>query len=118
RHPHRNDFLLAWRRTLAGREHPAARLSGAPGRDAGGWHPRHSRQSRRRPDVRLPQSADPPLMSLTQTTAVAPLANPGSLRLFWRSFSENRGAAIGLGVIVTLVLLAVFADVLARHSPI
>jgi len=58
-------------------------------------------------------------MSLTQTTAVAPpIAAPGSLRLFWRSFAENRGAVIGLGVMVTLVLLAAFADVIARHSPI
>jgi dipeptide transport system permease protein len=58
-------------------------------------------------------------MSLTQITAVAPpIAAPGSLRLFWRSFSENRGAVIGLGVMVTLVLLAAFADVIAQHSPI
>jgi len=58
-------------------------------------------------------------MSLTQTTAVAPpIAAPGSLRLFWRSFSENRGAVIGLGVMITLVLLAAFADVIALHSPI
>jgi dipeptide transport system permease protein len=58
-------------------------------------------------------------MSLTQTTAVAPpIAAPGSLRVFWRSFSENRGAVIGLGVMVALVLLAAFADVIARHSPI
>ena len=58
-------------------------------------------------------------MSVTQTTAVAPpIAAPGSLRLFWRSFSENRGAVIGLGVMVTLVLLAAFADVIALHSPI
>jgi dipeptide transport system permease protein len=57
-------------------------------------------------------------MSLTQTTAVAAIANPGNLRLFWRSFSENRGAVVGLCVMVTLVLLAVFADVVARHSPI
>ena len=58
-------------------------------------------------------------MSLTQTTAVAPpIAGAGSLRRFWRSFSENRGAVIGLGVMITLVLLAAFADVLAPHSPI
>jgi len=58
-------------------------------------------------------------MSLTQTTAVAPpIAAPGSLRLFWRSFSENRGAVVGLGVMITLVLLAAFADVIALHSPI
>jgi len=58
-------------------------------------------------------------MSLTQTTALAPpIAAPGSLRLFWRSFSENRGAVVGLGVMVALVLLAAFADVIAQHSPI
>jgi dipeptide transport system permease protein len=58
-------------------------------------------------------------MSLTQTTAVVqPLADPGSLRLFWRSFSENRGAVLGLCVMVTLALLAIFADVIAQHSPI
>jgi dipeptide transport system permease protein len=58
-------------------------------------------------------------MSLAQTTAVAPpIAAPGSLRRFWRSFSENRGAVIGLGVMVALVLLAAFADVITQHSPI
>jgi dipeptide transport system permease protein len=43
---------------------------------------------------------------------------PGSLRLFWRSFAENRGAVLGLSVMVILLLLAVFADVVAPHSPI
>jgi len=58
-------------------------------------------------------------MSLTQTTAIAPpIAQPGRARLFWRSFSENRGAVLGLSVMVILVLLASFADVLATHSPI
>ena len=36
RHPDRDDLLLARRRPLAGREHPAARLSGAAGRHAAG----------------------------------------------------------------------------------
>jgi dipeptide transport system permease protein len=58
-------------------------------------------------------------MSLTQTTVVAPpIAEPGRARLFWRSFSENRGAVLGLCVMVALVFLAVFADVIAGHSPI
>jgi dipeptide transport system permease protein len=57
-------------------------------------------------------------MSLTQTTAVVPIAAPGRVRLFWRSFAENRGAVLGLCVMVTLVLLAVCADLIARHSPI
>ena len=48
--------------------------------------------------------------------AAAPM--PGRLRLFWRSFAENRGAVLGLCVMVVLMLLAVFADVVAPHSPI
>jgi dipeptide transport system permease protein len=55
-------------------------------------------------------------MSLAQ--AAAPIAETGRFRLFWRSFAENRGAVLGLGVMCTLVLLALFADVVAQHSPI
>ena len=40
------------------------------------------------------------------------------LREFWHYFSENNGAVAGLGVIVILVLLAIFADVVAPHSPV
>jgi dipeptide transport system permease protein len=40
------------------------------------------------------------------------------LREFWHYFSENNGAVAGLGVIVVLVLLAIFADLVAPHSPI
>lgn len=36
---------------------------------------------------------------------------------FWFYFSENRGAVIGLVVFAALVLIAVFADVIAPHSP-
>jgi dipeptide transport system permease protein len=43
---------------------------------------------------------------------------PGRARLFWRGFSENRGAVVGLAVMVVLVLLAIFADLVAPHSPI
>jgi dipeptide transport system permease protein len=43
---------------------------------------------------------------------------PGRLRLFWRSFAENRGAVLGLFVMLVLILLAVFADIAAPHSPI
>jgi dipeptide transport system permease protein len=45
-------------------------------------------------------------------------APPGRLRSFWRSFRENRGAVVGLFVVVIIVLVAVFANVLAPHSPI
>ncbi len=40
------------------------------------------------------------------------------LREFWHYFSENNGAVAGLAVVVLLVLLAVFADVIAPHSPV
>ena len=39
------------------------------------------------------------------------------LREFWHYFVQNRGAVIGLVVIVLLVLMAVFAPLIAPHSP-
>ncbi len=36
---------------------------------------------------------------------------------FWASFRENRGAVYGLTVLAVIVFLALFADVLAPHSP-
>jgi dipeptide transport system permease protein len=56
-------------------------------------------------------------MSLAQAAA-APIAEPSRIRLFWRSFAENRGAVLGLGVMCVLVTLALFADVIAQHTPI
>jgi dipeptide transport system permease protein len=43
---------------------------------------------------------------------------PGPLFAFWRSFRENRGAVIGLGVVCSVVFIAVFANVIAPYSPI
>lgn len=43
---------------------------------------------------------------------------PGPLVEVWTSFTENRGAVAGLVVIVLIALVAVFADLLAPHSPI
>src|SRR3546814_10474081 len=40
------------------------------------------------------------------------------MREFWHYFSENNGAVAGLVVVCILVLLAVFADLVAPHSPI
>jgi dipeptide transport system permease protein len=39
------------------------------------------------------------------------------LREFWFYFSENRGAVIGLFVFAFLVLIAIFAPIIAPHSP-
>lgn len=44
-------------------------------------------------------------------------APPSPLAELWRDFRRNRGAVIGLAVIVALVLCALFADVIAPYSP-
>lgn len=47
----------------------------------------------------------------------ADTAPPGPIREFWHYFSENRGAVAGLAVIVVVLIAAVFADLIAPHSP-
>ncbi len=44
-------------------------------------------------------------------------APPGPWREFWTSFSANKGAVIGLGVIVVLLVVAVLAPWIAPHAP-
>jgi dipeptide transport system permease protein len=55
-------------------------------------------------------SAAPDAVALEQ-------APPSPLRELWRDFQRNRGAMLGLVVIVALVLCALFADVIAPYSP-
>ncbi|HTN10182.1 MAG TPA: ABC transporter permease subunit [Acetobacteraceae bacterium] len=50
--------------------------------------------------------------------SAASIPQPGRAALFWRSFAENHGAVAGLVVMGILIVLAVFADMLALHSPI
>ena len=45
-------------------------------------------------------------------------AQPGPFLEFWRSFRENRGAVIGLAIVLAICIVAVFAPLLAPHSPI
>jgi dipeptide transport system permease protein len=57
----------------------------------------------------------------TTTAAAAPVATapmPGTLRLFWRSFAENRGAVVGLAITLFLIVVAILAPLIAPHSPI
>src|SRR3954470_10480177 len=54
----------------------------------------------------------------TPVVAAQPSAPLHPLLEFWSQFKENAGAVAGLGVIVVLVLLALFADLVAPHSPI
>jgi dipeptide transport system permease protein len=58
---------------------------------------------------------------MAETTVTQPVSSAQMRRQmlaeFWFYFSENRGAVIGLFVFVALVLIAVFAGVIAPHSP-
>jgi peptide/nickel transport system permease protein len=45
-------------------------------------------------------------------------ARLGRIYVIWRQFSANRLALIGLGLIFALILLAVFANLLATHNPV
>jgi dipeptide transport system permease protein len=47
-----------------------------------------------------------------------PAAQPTPLRELWRHFSANAGAVAGLVIVIAVLLIAVFAGVLAPHSPI
>jgi dipeptide transport system permease protein len=46
------------------------------------------------------------------------LAQPSPLAAFWSAFCENRGAVFGLSVVTTIVLTALFANLIAPYSPI
>lgn len=45
-------------------------------------------------------------------------ARLGRAYMTWRRFSSNRLAVVGLGIILLLILIAIFADLLAPHSPV
>jgi dipeptide transport system permease protein len=51
---------------------------------------------------------------LAVSAAAAP---PGPLRELWHSYSQSRGALLGLALVVLLVVLALSADVVAPHPP-
>ncbi len=55
---------------------------------------------------------------ITLAGPAAPTAPPGPFTAFWRAFGENRGAVVGMVVVVTILLVAVFAGFIAPHNPI
>jgi len=61
------------------------------------------------------ETATVPTTEVVDTTPTE--APPHPIVEFWRYFSTNRGPVIGLVIIVILVLVALFADVLALHPP-
>jgi dipeptide transport system permease protein len=57
---------------------------------------------------------------MSSSANIAPLIAaepPGPLREFWNYFSANRGAVAGLTIVVTVLLLAAFADIIAPYPP-
>ncbi len=56
-------------------------------------------------------------MTHPQSAFGASPAPPGPLREFWTAFSANRGAVVGMAVVVALLLTALFAPLLAPHLP-
>jgi dipeptide transport system permease protein len=55
-----------------------------------------------------------PALAAVADTAGAP---PRPARAFWLAFIENRGAVIGLTIVLMIVLLAIFADLIAPYPP-
>jgi dipeptide transport system permease protein len=45
------------------------------------------------------------------------MAPPSPIAGFWAAFRENKGAVAGLGILCLIVLVAIFADGVAPHSP-
>ncbi len=56
------------------------------------------------------------ILAADETSLV--LAQPSPLAAFWSAFRENRGAMFGLVILAIIVLLAIFANWVAPHSPI
>jgi dipeptide transport system permease protein len=57
-------------------------------------------------------------MAVEVAAGIAPQSRPpSSLAAFWAAFRENRGAVVGLAIFCVIVLLAIFADLVAPHSP-
>jgi len=70
------------------------------------------------PDPNAPLIAGDPVMAPLAPSPAIGAKPPGPFLEFWRSFSANKGALAGLVVIILVALVAIFADVLAPHSPI
>ena len=54
----------------------------------------------------------------SDVTTLPASAPPNALTGFWNAFKENRGAVIGLAVVIFIALVAIFAPFLAPYNPI
>ena len=52
------------------------------------------------------------------TSTDSPIALVSQRRRAWRTFSRNRSAVVGLVMVIAIVLIAVFAPLLAPHNPL
>ncbi|WP_371348984.1 ABC transporter permease subunit [Ancylobacter sp. IITR112] len=69
------------------------------------------------PEHLLPSDSGLSLGAIAVAEAEPVRAAPSPLREFWSAFSENRGAVLGLAVVVFITLLALFAPWVAPHDP-
>jgi dipeptide transport system permease protein len=63
-------------------------------------------------------AADAAISSASADDSARVLAQPSPLAAFWSAFRENRGAVFGLAIVVSVIVIALAADILAPHSPI
>ena len=56
--------------------------------------------------------------TLYDPLAAQVLAQPSPLSAFWAAYRENKGAVLGLALLLIVIVLAIFADFIAPHSPI
>ncbi len=56
-------------------------------------------------------------MTETAVSSNQEIAPPHPLKEFWEYFSENHGAVVGLGFIVCITFVAIFANWIAPHNP-
>ena len=53
----------------------------------------------------------------TGKSAASGFEEPGMLRAFWRRLRARRSAVVGLAIVLLLVLMAIFADLIAPYDP-
>ena len=56
-------------------------------------------------------------VAISDAPSSSAMAPPHPLREFWNYFSENKGAVVGLWVIVIAILIAISANLIAPHDP-
>src|SRR5262249_33423119 len=108
---------------MADRRDQSARLSRTPGWHADDRCDRDDPESAGRRCLRTDQSAHPVHTMTAEALKTPKAATHTGTRLhplaeFWSHLTANAGAVAGLFVTVALILLAMFPDLIAPHSPV